>query len=42
MYLTVSDDVYVTALTYVERGSMVVVGFNFGGVLFVSLKTQKV
>ncbi|KAH7717373.1 MEL-28 protein, partial [Aphelenchoides avenae] len=39
---TTRDDVYVTALSYIERGSMVVVGFNFGGVLLVSLKTQKV
>lgn len=36
------DDVYASELSYIEKGSLVVVGFNFGGILMVSLRTQKV
>ncbi|KAI1718530.1 beta-propeller of ELYS nucleoporin domain-containing protein [Ditylenchus destructor] len=36
------DKVSVTALTYVEKSKLVVIGFNFGGILCVSLKTSKV
>lgn len=38
----VLEKVSVTALYYIEKSKLVVIGFNFGGVLSISLKTSKV
>uniref|UniRef100_A0A915LHB2 ELYS beta-propeller domain-containing protein n=1 Tax=Meloidogyne javanica TaxID=6303 RepID=A0A915LHB2_MELJA len=36
------DRVFVSALYWIERSCLLVVGFNFGGIMIVSLKTSKV
>uniref|UniRef100_A0A915CSW0 Uncharacterized protein n=1 Tax=Ditylenchus dipsaci TaxID=166011 RepID=A0A915CSW0_9BILA len=42
MFCSFLDKVFVSALTYIEKSKLVVVGFNFGGMLIISLKTSKV
>ena len=36
------EKVYVSALYYIEKSGLAVIGFNFGGIMFVSLRTSKV
>jgi hypothetical protein len=36
------DRVYVSAMHWIERPGLAVVGFNFGGIMIVSLRTSKV
>jgi hypothetical protein len=34
--------VYVSALHWIEKSGLAVIGFNFGGIMVVSLRTSKV
>jgi len=42
IFNSILDRVFVSALYWIERSCLLVVGFNFGGIMIVSLKTSKV
>lgn len=41
MIMLVSDKVFVSSLTYIEKCKVIAIGFNFGGIMFVSIATSK-